>query len=1016
MKFGLNSPTNASNNGPAISTSISPGRAPYPSAASFVSNSTAAHTTPMTAASSAFEHARESSASDYVSRQTSTSSRYGQAPPSDQGSAIKNGNGHGRGSLSGIQIPSMAESSGSSVRSPTAQTVTISEHARSNSAAGFNSVITASAIAARSASYFPTPISDARRDAYADGFLPPSASRGPASPVQNISTQPQLFPRVSPYGEAEDRQSGHLPSISHTSSSAKSDPNSSPVQFGSGGLIAQMPADPALAQRWRETYGIHGGADSSSLLSPEDNDHIPDDDVDQQEEDDVWAKVARQQMEKENAKLRPISTLPNEAAEQQLAGAGITYDDLVKYQDDLVRSASTRRAEASALPPVPALPRMPPAEALPPQPKALPPQPTESTPPKLGSPFPDTFASPSNGTFQSAPFQSTPESTTIGKSRGRTISSEMGSVVSTSPSTAFSARPREDSFSTRMGSLTSAATTYPLKRSPSNRSEVMYDVTSSHRPSSPVQRSMSPTGLPTIRDLSLQNGFQPIPPIVDPNRQSMSLSQALEAAMNSTPGSTRTYEGTPIIQEEDMETTGDVTDTTGFNEMDPHERSDLAHSQSYDALQRALSPPPDNGAFSDPGHGRDYREAMRSPPPTFELVDDIAAQAQAATHALKGPDPGLHIPPRRSRLLSRSKSAKKLAKAISGPQLLSTSQRLDHASVITSGDPSLTLKDAPSYGKKNTLPHVQTVFPTPQTPPSNYASPNTNGHLRRSSSFGHSATSASALDRERLLSTPSNAQMDFERLQRSAPTPNLSTREPFERSGTLSRIMSKIGGRQRTKSDVSSQGKIDPFPSFAEAPPLPSQSTASRAVTPITRLSEAFPAGTRKSGITMAIPGAAPSKGLDSPLATPVSASTPVLPAISPPRKSSLKRNMAASPTVPVPPLPSMQSGESLLAPDGRSGERVISSGSKHTAISSNTGESLMDGVSFDYDLTAARLRSEAALMGETSSASQSRSSAAISGDAKVKSARDTIVRRTLIIPSRGVELLDDKRKVSHVG
>ncbi len=290
---------------------------------------------------------------------------------------------------------------------PLSANVVISEHARSGSAADFNSVITASAIAARSPSYFPSP-SETRHDRYADGFLP--STRGIASP---ISPPPQLPAFTSPPpAPAPPAAAAAIPGSAlreaHEPSQSIGHSEQPP---NSAGLLAQPPADPQLAQIWRETYGIDKGGDASSVLTPEGDEggELSEDADTSLDEDDFWANLARKEQKEASTSARPVSHVPVEDAEQELAGAGITYDDVFQYQDDLVRSASTHRPNGlSEAPPVPALPSMAsetmpahssfqvgglsaPAEAHPDRSGAtlLTDGGAPASAPKLGSPFPD---------------------------------------------------------------------------------------------------------------------------------------------------------------------------------------------------------------------------------------------------------------------------------------------------------------------------------------------------------------------------------------------------------------------------------------------------------------------------------------------------------------------------------------------------------------------------------------------------------------------------------------------------
>ncbi|KDN39919.1 hypothetical protein K437DRAFT_258856 [Tilletiaria anomala UBC 951] len=953
---------------------------------------------------SGFMQDPDRSSSEYVSRETSQSPR---AASMNEETHASNG-GETPMSVHAEQVVPVSgglrldtsSAGNAAAHTPTQQTVTITEHARSGSAAEFNSVITASAIAARSASYFPSPPAFASKEAYADGFLPPSrVLTSPTSPPQGLANA-NVLPLAQPKSP--------LALALQTSTLHKIDGQqfASPISAeepGSGGLFPLRPQDPELAQRWRETYGIKAADAASMISADEEIVAVSDDEAYGADDDDVWAKVARHEKKEAEAaaKERPVSHIPTEATQQELEGAGLTYNDVVNYQNDLVRSASTKRSGAkSPPPPLPATPVLGDAVDQNPVPALPSSQPVAA--PGLASPFAGVDA-PAFATEEGRGVR--PPSTQHSERTMLIDSMSEFSTPSGQPA-ALTNFPNQSTPPQDPGASPAIDASHAgLKRRISSRSGVMYDVTSSHRPSSPPPRSMSPIGLPTIRDLS-ENGFKPIPPVVDPHRQSMSLSQALEAAMLSSPSAMhQSLQSALGIDEEASESINEPANTSGYMTSPSKSATNLTHSRSYDALTRALSPASDDTPASDPGH----LNSPRSPPPV-DMEDDIAAQARAATHALKGPDHGVYIPPRRSRLLSRSKSTKKLNNAISGPQLISTTQRLDHATSIPAGDPKLSVRSS-SQEEKQRVQTQQAISTLSSGTNYGGSSKKENGHTRRSSSFGHQAASNMSLERDNPFSTPTSMGPDPSRLMWSAPTPT-SLGDAPSRQSSLGRWMSKLSARSRKISESNLAFKIDPFPA-SDTPPMPSD-RSKPVVTPITSLAEAFPSSAPQGGITMAIPGTTALRGESLASASPASVPTTPQLAIatctdasrlSPPRSSSLHGNQqgqALHPlsdhqeTLPVPPLPTTGKG------------RALSTASQTMEPSSATGESLMDDVSFDYDAAAAaRWHSEAAL----SVGSSLPTSNVDLSHSKRKSARDTIVRRTLIIPSAPMELLDDKRK-----
>ena len=268
--------------------------------------------------------------------------------------------------------------------------------------------------------------------------------------------------------------------------------------------------------------------------------------------------------------------------------------------------------------------------------------------------------------------------------------------------------------------------------------------------------------------------------------------------------------------------------------------SALPRSTSHTALANqgpGPSPATAQTAWSDPGEkdtvpGRS--PFQRHVPKSSQLIDDIAAQARAATKALKGTADGtVATPPARSKTLSRTKSFKKLSKQISSPQLISTTQKLDHASQIVKPDGTPITIDQGKPSSRKTRPPVWNILSpsaVPEQPaePSSQARSQTATHLRRSSSFGHSANyGRNMLNNQREDRHGDDGTVQYANGFSPDTCPDSRIVRPGfthqshqstgnlpgsgGNSGGLSRFMSKL--RTRKNSELNYGGsRIDPFP------------------------------------------------------------------------------------------------------------------------------------------------------------------------------------------------------------
>ncbi|PWN43120.1 hypothetical protein IE81DRAFT_105118 [Ceraceosorus guamensis] len=595
-------------------------------------------------------------------------------------------------------------------------------------------VLSANAIAARSQRYFPRSNSSAR--SHADGFRP-----APSSVAAVVSRSP-LATEQATRQRAGSTPSKALQNITQTPA----------PPFGD----QLLPPRPAGDRFWSSS-----SSDAASVVSTASEMPHFDDEPDA-DPDDVWARVTRSDGRRHDRDagaeaMRPISVLPPEAAASQLADAGFNVGQLAELQQKLVRSASQKESKGVQRAPSQGAANNA-TQAAPPLPTSTPARngPQHSTPPSMSNAFAlngydnkppaeqERDLSPSIRPL--SPSSSNPK---LDKARERArmlAERNQGSLSSRSSERDLSkarGRPSEDTqeSSFALGSMRSEdrgfATPEQKVYSSNDRalpsvthsgsqrsfkSQVMYDVTTSHRPTSPPPRTSLST-LPTLQDLALNNSyysptFQPIPAVVDPNRQSLSLSSVVENAaaragrdwhgsQDSTSSFHKGYDGFAGFPGASAAASLNahalaIPEESGDQEWaSGHEQAANVSLPDGDGLQSPVSQayevPTQNGhaaphmpevqanTWSDTGNDSVTRSVDNN------LVDDVEAQARAATLALKGTDdPGPRVAvPQRAKSLSKRKS-KKLAKYISQPQLIQTSQKMEHAASIPHPDATLT--------------------------------------------------------------------------------------------------------------------------------------------------------------------------------------------------------------------------------------------------------------------------------------------------------------------------------------
>ncbi|KAN0066115.1 hypothetical protein ACQY0O_000209 [Thecaphora frezii] len=804
---------------------------------------------------------------------------------------------------------------------------------------------------ARSPNYFPPPSSGATMENYAAGFKPPSvvspaaiaaasatspkasgfganggsslyqsaagrswdsASTHPGSTSPHTASGPGQFPGLgihaaasadgdrnsTAYAESAHSRSGSYAATSNRlggpgsglrSATFQASGNASGVaalpevvDATTGHLIPCRPTDVVLDENWRAAYG-NKSVDQTGHLASDKIRHgvtMPSDSGQAAEDEDLWAQMDETAHPEESGQdPRPVSSFPVYAAEDHLANAGITYDQLASYQDQLVRSASNQEMP----PPLPTTPAN----------QVIPSLAVHNHSPSVVSngvsPFQDCSAehshSPARGPDPHRSFDA--------QGPPRPV---QGSVSSRSSRQGFGER-------NNLASLVSPASSSTHGTPRAMKSEVMYDVTTSHRPTSPppAAAQFPSTGLPTLVDLSASLSEPP-------KRESMSMLQAVEQAgpASMSPTHHRSWHDTGSLHHASdaldhqsiasgaihPETSEQVT--TSWDASRP--QYDLDRSSSDYARQTQYGP--NGGTLAEPSsqstqhydspsmktieslgiprssshnveHNNHLLHSPSSPqtawsvpvglqeteagqgylhPARNQLIDDVAAQARAATRALKGIDDGsAPTPPFRTKAIARKKSFRKVSKQISSPQLISTTQRMDHV-VDLVGPEALPKrvdslkasqhKGPPWAGKEGeTIPDVPAL-------PGKVRRPTGAAHRRRSSSFGHSAQVDGSDWLQQGVTGASTAPPDMTLVGASPATSPAASPHPQSEAavqrpgqhltigmgkssssnGSLSRLMSKI--RSRKASDVVTT--IEPFP------PSPSNSAFANSLSPTT--------------------------------------------------------------------------------------------------------------------------------------------------------------------------------------
>lgn len=938
------------------------------------------------------------------------------------------------------------------------------------------SVLSADAIAARSQHYFPQASNNtSMQSAYAAGFRPANmgvntngaATTKPSGAIESVAS---TMTASSPTTEQND-----TPATSQVGSVyAPKRSNSITSPTSENGLYPVPPQDPLKAAQWRERYGDRV-ADAASVRSGLSDLAASEDE--RQDEDDIWAKVARDAREA-NKESRGTSSAqqPEEegqvAAASSLAGAGITMDQLAEIQNNLVRSASQK-----TLPPVPqGSNHESSVDQTPPPLPMSPPMPPMAHQRELSydnapgrSPWSANRPMSPAGTPQtklekarerarmvaerqaSGDYHLSPR-TSVDAFRGNTADSSPfnHAALSSSPSLASITGNGANGKSPTTGGG-SAANLAPSSSQRSFRSQVMYDVTSSHRPTSPPPRAMtSVTNLPSLQDLSLGHlaaGSQPSEGVqnnldVETNRNSSSLASLVEAttlahgslAEQAADGgnySSNYNNPTMLAPQEDV--IPEESYDEGFNYEERRisdgfggftiERRPVVKSQSHDILSNSknLAATPATQANSDPGMDDAPRNWSEGPNQeafvNADLIDDVAAQARNATRALKGPEGGVGSgKPMMPRSKSFSgKSRKKLTKYVSQPQLLSTSQRMDHARNVPKVDSTLSRKQgakemdafvmqqqqqrlqerqAPSRsGSKS--PGSTLAFPTDyksETKPVNKAQMT---HRRRSSSFGHEGqleawddvvASGGAgprtpnYDRVADMQSPATGGQVSRSASLQSPRNAPDTPRSDKSVGSIGRFMSRM--RSKKHSDLSTNdGTIDPFPTTVAAarsspalsqpsksPRIEGGSTATATPPPHAPLRK-LSSGAPRAQLPRSDSGATPLSNMFA---------QDVMP---PPRKSSTSKNTTPATKAPEP----SGLGSPALIQDGWATQAPAS------ALSAPTDQqtSLVAterGPSPRPNAEALRAREE-----------------------ERKSLRNTIVRRTIIVPT--LDINDERRR-----
>lgn len=730
----------------------------------------------------------------------------------DQTSAA---NGHndlmrdGANNLS-LAAPSLLYSSREDATSPTAHTP----------------VLSAGAIAARSQRYFPGVSSSSTAaiipEQYASGFKNSPATplvAGSPMPASNIpfaapaASASNALPRVPQVGEGLRRSS--LNGGMRIEPPRLSEDVLSPT---TGRMFPRTPEqNPPLAHGWR------GGADPQCNELKNDDDvsigDVSDSNLSGYEErlmhdgdsDDVWARVAKKldaekheqpallgsnsecQRGEESRSMnsvqammhsspqyasqaRPYSHLPPNEAASQFEGAGFTVSTLAAMQDTLVRSASHRQNHGETVRPGQ-------SEGIPPL------SPGDANPELISkrSMSPTSFAKLEQARARARMIaervkspqgsqNGSPHKIAFSGSHHQRSLSEISLTRSTNGEAIAS--PGRDAVLSLSSDPQPRPSVSSILPSSSFKSQVMYDVTTSHRPTSPPPRRKSGASsiLPSLQDLSLMGGFQPTLPAVDARKSPATPPPRArddngEIKSDSPTGDIDFQEcgvvlGESILEENPVGHCGDPYEAAEKQQapslVGPHGDIPtivgLSHSQSQSVLssgrngEAGKSPASVQTSWSDP-----YSSNKTVLPYSANLVDDVANQARSATSALKGPQFGdgrPHLAPRKSKILSRRKAKKNPGKYIGIPELLCTSQHMGHAqpipdAVLQSSKDKADGRRTESGSNKKISPRGMrpSVTQEKRRPPVRQASdykndpktvPATLLHRRASSSFGHS--------------------------------------------------------------------------------------------------------------------------------------------------------------------------------------------------------------------------------------------------------------------------------------
>ncbi|KAJ1023448.1 hypothetical protein NDA16_003065 [Ustilago loliicola] len=573
------------------------------------------------------------------------------------------------------------------------------------------------------------------------------------------------------------------------------------------GLMPNPPSDPEQAERWQAIYGIKA-ADTASLRASSD-----DVTADPNEEEDLWARMAS--APEHNGSERPVSNFPPSIAEERLAGTGITFDQIADMQSRLIQTANGGDV-------VPPLPRIQADHQYGHQQQKF----AEAKSKGLASPN-MVIGTGSEWTKPTPSFQSG-NGLGLAGSNGKSVDTNQDEPMMRNTSSTYSHDP------------------------PLSPRAVMYDVTTSHRPTSPPvhSRSGSLTGLPSLLELNGSTGHR--------NRESFSLSQAVDQASRmprqpsfKSPSIAEDYESSadresqyavaPPVQEHPFNagyTSPSLSSIPRSGNSFTFPRKDsqtLDHIDHSPRSQAQQFPPEDVWDRYGPQHGGMTPDIFKVSSPgsplaypgadPTRLLDDIAAQTSAATRALKGTDNGsVPTPPFRTKSISRKKSFKKVSKQISSPQLISTTQKLDHTTQIpptletpsTSSKASKRSNRSPGWGSIGNFGSTDSSRSHAKESPSGASqrgSMSKNSgyfHRRRSSSFGHEA---SPNDSFGLASadTPSTAGEQSNGERPSGVHPNHPYMNGGANGGSLSRLFSKINRKKNAEQGYGG-ATIEPFP------------------------------------------------------------------------------------------------------------------------------------------------------------------------------------------------------------